>query len=65
MEQVDQQKATTQKARADDQVVLAGLREQLESAHAEALTAMRQWIQANNHIALAEAARNRAKTLTM
>ena len=39
MEQVDQQRATTQAARADDQAVLAGLQEQLEAAHAEAFTA--------------------------
>ena len=56
MEQVDQQRATAQAVRADDQVVLAGLQEQLEAARAEALTATRQRIQANNHAALAEAA---------
>ena len=56
MEQVDQQRATTQEARAEDQAVLVGLREQLEAARAEALTATRQRIQANNHAALAEAA---------
>ena len=42
MEQVDQQRAATQEARADDQVVLAGLPEQLEAARAEAFTATRQ-----------------------
>ena len=52
-------------ARTDDQVVLAGLQEQLEVAHAEALTATCQRIQANNHVALAEAARNRAEALTV
>ena len=41
MEQVDQQRAATQEARADDQVVLAGLQEQLVAAHAKALTATR------------------------
>ena len=56
MEQVDQQRAATQEARADDQVVLVGLREQLEAARAEALIAMCQRIQANNRAALAEAA---------
>ena len=40
-----------------------GLREQLEATRAEALTATRQRIQANNRAALAEAARNRAKAL--
>ena len=42
MEQVDQQRAPTQEARVDDQVMLAGLQEQLEAARAEAFTAMRQ-----------------------
>ena len=39
MEQVDQQRVATQEAGADDQVVLAGLREQLEATRAEALIA--------------------------
>ena len=65
MEQVDQQRATAQEARADDQAVLVGLRDQLEAAHAEALTAMCQQIQANNHVALAEATQNRAEALTV
>ena len=56
MEQVDQQRAAAHEARADDQVVLAGLQEQLEAAHAKALTATHQRIQANNHAALVEAA---------
>ena len=55
MEQVDQQRATAQAARANDQVVLTGLREQLETARTKALTATRQWIQANNHAAMVEA----------
>ena len=37
MEQVDQQRAAAQEARAEDQAVLAGLREQLEATRAEAL----------------------------
>ena len=41
MEQADQQRATAQEARADDQAVLAGLWEQLEGACAKALTATR------------------------
>ena len=57
MEQVDQQRAIAQEARANDQAVLAGLWEQL--------IATCQWIQANNHAALAEAAQNRAEALTM
>ena len=55
MEQVDQQRAATQEARADDQIVLTGLREQLETAHAEALIATRQRILANNRAAMVEA----------
>ena len=54
MEQVDQQREAAQEARADDQALLAGLREQLEATHAEALTAMRQRILANNRAAMAE-----------
>ena len=65
MEQVDQQRAAAQEARAEDQAVLAGLREQLEATRAEALTATRQQIQANNRAALAEAARNRAEALNV
>ena len=63
MEQVDQQRATAQEARANDQVVLAGLWEQLEATHAEALTATCQRIQANNRATMAEVARNRAEAL--
>ena len=44
MEQVDQQRAAAQEARADDQAVLVGLQEQLEAARAEALTATCQRI---------------------
>ena len=36
MEQVDQQRAVAQEARADDQATLAGLREQLEATRAKA-----------------------------
>ena len=41
IEQVDQQRAATQEARANDQAMLAGLWEQLEATHAEAFTARR------------------------
>ena len=61
MEWVNQQRATAQAARADDQAMLAGLQGQLEAAHVEAFTAMRQQILANNRVALAEAARDRVK----
>ena len=40
MEQVDQQRAVAQEARADEQAMLVGLREQLEAARVEASTAM-------------------------
>ena len=56
MEQVDQQRATAQAARTDDQAVQIGLREQLETTCTEALIDMHQRIQANNRAALAEAA---------
>ena len=54
MEQVDQQRAATQEARADDQAMLAGLREQLEAACAEASTALHQRDIANNRAAIAK-----------
>ena len=56
IEQVDQQRATAQEARVEDQVVLVGLWKQQEATHAKALIATRQWIQANNHATMAEAA---------
>ena len=65
MEQVDQQRAAAQEARADDQAMLAGLREQLEAARAEAFTAMRQQILANNHAAMAEAEQDRTHALSV
>ena len=55
MEQVDQQRATTQEARAEDQAVLVGLREQLEATCVEVLIAICQQILGNNHVAMAEA----------
>ena len=55
MEQVDQQRATAQEARVDDQAVLARLREQLEATRAMALIATRQRILANNRAAMVEA----------
>ena len=41
--------------------MLTGLREQLDAARTEAFTAMHQWILANNCVALAEAAQDRAE----
>ena len=55
MEQVDQQRAAAQEARADDQAMLVGLREQLEATHAKASAGTRQRILANNHATTAEA----------
>ena len=52
MEQVDQQRVATQEARANDQAVLAGLWEQLETAHVEVSTARRQCDAAENHVAM-------------
>ena len=65
MEQVDQQRATAQEARADDQAMLVGLQKQLEAAHAEASTAMRQRILANNRVAMAEAERDRTRAMSV
>ena len=65
MEQVDQQRAIAQEARVDDQAMLAGLREQLEATRAEAFTATRQRILANNHVAMAEAKRDRTQALSV
>ena len=59
MEQVDQQRVVVQEARADDQALLAGLREQLEAARAEASTATRQRDIANNRAAVARIERDR------
>ena len=50
-----------QAARADDQAILSGLREQLDATHAKAFTTTCQWILANNHVALVEAARDRVE----
>ena len=55
IEQVDQQRAAAQEARADDQIMLVGSREQLEAARAEAFIATRQQNLANNCATTAEA----------
>ena len=65
MEQVDQQRAAAQEAIVDDHAMLVGLREQLEATYAEAFTTMRQWILANNHVAMAEAERDRTQVLSV
>ena len=64
MEQVDQQRAATQEARADDQTMLVGLREQLVAARAEAFTTTRQRNLANNRAASAEAKRDRTHAMS-
>ena len=64
MEQVDQQRAAAQEARANDQALLAGLREQLEAAHVEASTAMRQRDAANNRAAAARIERDRHRAIS-
>jgi len=51
MEQVDQQRAAAQEARANDQAVLVGLREQLETTRAEVSTARCQHDAAENCVA--------------
>ena len=65
MEQVDQQRATTQEASADDQAMLAGLREQLEAAHAEVFIATHQQILANNRATLAEVEQDRTHAMSV
>ena len=45
--------------------MLAGLREQLEAARAEVLTAMRQRILENNCAAMAEAEQDRTQALSI
>ena len=64
MEQVDQQRAAIQEARADDQAMLTGLRELLEAARAEAFIATRQQNLANNRAALAEAEQDRTRVVS-
>jgi chromosome segregation ATPase len=64
MEQVDQQRATTEEARADDQARLAGLREQLEAARAEAFTATHQRNLTNNRATSTEAERVRTRAVS-
>ena len=59
MEQVDQQSVAAQEARADDQALLARLREQLEATRAEASTATRQRDTTNNGAATAKIERDR------
>ena len=65
MEQVDQQRATAQEARTNDQLVLAGLWEQLEDTRAKVLIAMRQQILANNRVAMVEAERDKTHALSI
>jgi chromosome segregation ATPase len=64
MEQVDQQRAATEEARADDQARLAGLREQLEAARAEAFIATHQRNLTNNRATSTEAERVRTRAVS-
>ena len=64
MEQVDQQRAAAQEVRANDQAMLAGLRDQLEATRAEASIATRQRNIANNYAATAEVERDRTHTVS-
>ena len=64
MEQVDQQRAVAQEARANDQAVLVGLREQLETARAEVSTARRQRDAAENHVATIRIERDRHRDMS-
>jgi len=51
MEQVDQQRAAAQEARAKDKALLAGLWEQLETTRVEVSTARHQRDVAENYVA--------------
>ena len=64
MEQVDQQRAAAQDARADDQALLAGLREQLEATHAEVSIARRQRDAAENRAATMRIDRDRHRSMS-
>ena len=64
MEQVDQQRAAAQEARANDQAVLAGLREQLETARVEVSTARHQRDVAENHVANIRIERDRHRDMS-
>ena len=64
MEQVGQQRVVAQEARANDQAVLVGLREQLETAHAEVSTARHQRDTAENHVANIRIERDRHRDLS-
>jgi len=64
MEQVDQQRVAAQEARANDQAVLVGLREQLETARAEVSTARCQRDAAENHVANIRIERDRHRDMS-
>ena len=64
MEQVDQQRAVAQEARADDQALLAGLWEQLEATHAEVSTARRQRDVTENHATVVRIERDRHRDMS-
>ena len=64
MEQVDQQRAVAQEARANDQVVLAGLWEQLETARAKVSTARRQRDAVENRVTTIRIERDRHRDMS-
>ena len=64
MEQVDQQRAAAQEARANDQALLAGLREQLEAARAKVSIARRQRDVVENHAATIRIERDRHRDMS-
>ena len=64
MEQVDQQRAAAQVARANDQALLAGLQEQLEAARAEVSTARHQRDVVENRVAAVRIERDRHRDIS-
>ena len=64
MEQVDQQRAAAQEARANDQAVLAGLREQLETTRVDVSTARHQHDAAENRVATIRIERDRHRDMS-
>jgi len=64
MEQEDQQRVAAQEARANDQAILAGLQEQLETARAEVSTARRQHDAVDNRVANIRIERDRHRDMS-
>ena len=64
MEQEDQQRAAAQEARVNDQAILAGLWEQLETTRVEVSTARYQHDAAENHVATIRIERDRHRDMS-